>query len=158
MEQIGLFFTVYAVCLFFSRPFCGSIADRYGIDKIVIPGMMMFALSFITVSLARSLPMFLLSGAMSAFGYGICQPYMQTLCMKLVSKERRGVAGNTNYIGVDTGYLVTPIIAGTIVTLVHRDGGSEILGYVVMYRIMIIPIFIALVIFLLNRKKLLSTY
>lgn len=154
VDKIGLFFTAYAVFLLISRPFSGKIADKYGMDKVVIPGILIYALSFILVSFSHSLPMFMLAGAVSSFGYGICYPSMQTICMKLVSKERRGVAGNTSYIGVDIGFLITPILAGTIVTLVKNYSRSEILGYAVMYRVMTIPILIALVIFWIKRKEL----
>lgn len=154
IEDIGLFFTAYAICLLFTRPIGGRVADKYGIDKTIIPGIIIFAASFIIVSFSRTLPTFLLAGAVSAFGYGICQPAMQTLCMSLVPKERRGVAGNTNYMGLDTGYLLIPPLAGTVVTLVQQSSGSKLVGYAVMYRIMTVPILIALVIFLVNRNKL----
>lgn len=81
VKEIGLFFTSYAVCLFLSRPVSGKIADKYGVDKTLIPGMIIFAVSFILISFSRTLPMFLAAGAVSAFGYGICQPAVQTLCI-----------------------------------------------------------------------------
>lgn len=154
VQNIGLFFTAYAVCVLFSRSFSGKIADKYGLDKMLIPGMLVFALSFILISYASTLPMFLLAGAVSAFGYGICQPIIQTLCMKLVDKERRGIAGNTSYIGVDLGYLITPTVAGAIVTFVHQGGGSMRVGYSIMFQLMTIPILISLVIFLAKKRKL----
>ncbi|THF84176.1 MFS transporter [Cohnella fermenti] len=154
VEEIGLFFTAYAVCVLFTRPFSGKLADKYGLGRILVPAILIFALSFILISFARSLPMFLLSGAVSAFGYGICQPIVQTLCMKLVPQERRGVAGNTNYIGVDIGYLIAPSVAGAIVTAVQGKGGSALAGYSLMFQIMTIPIFIALLLFLWRRNRL----
>lgn len=155
VQEIGLFFTAYAVCVLFTRPFSGRMADKYGLDKILIPAMLMFALSFVLISFSRTLPMFLLSGAVSAFGYGICQPVIQTLCMKLVPQERRGIAGNTSYIGVDIGYLVTPSIAGAIVTL-SQSGGGAVAGYAVMFQVMTLPIAIALVLFLFRRRRLMA--
>jgi MFS family permease len=125
-------------------------------DKTIIPAIIAYAVSFIVISFSRSLPMFILSGVILAFGYGICLPSIQTLCMRLVSKERRGVAGNTSYIGVDAGYLITPILAGFVVTTVQKYSGSTVLGYAVMYRLMVVPILIALIIFLWKRKELIQ--
>jgi Arabinose efflux permease len=156
VENIGLFFTAYAVFLLASRPLCGKIADKYGLDKIIIPGLITFAAAFLLVSFSRSLPMFLISGAVSAFGYGICQPLIQTLCIQLVSRDRRGVAGNTNYLGVDCGTLIGPSLAGVIITHVYSSTQNKILGYVVMYRCMVIPILVGLLIFVINRKKLMQ--
>jgi MFS family permease len=155
IADIGLFFTAYAVCLLISRPISGKISDRYGVDKTVIPGILIFALSFVVISFSTTLQMFLLAGAVCAFGYGICVPAIQTLCMQLVSKQRRGAAGNMNFIGIDIGNLTGPILAGLVITNVQRGTGSEIVGYEAMYRIMIIPIIAALVIFIVNRKKML---
>jgi MFS family permease len=154
VEEIGLFFTAYAVCILFSRPFSGRMADKYGLGKMLVPGIFIFALSFFLISYARSLPMFLVAGAVSAFGYGICQPIIQTLCMKLVDKNRRGIAGNTSYIGVDVGYLLMPTVAGALVTYMQSQGKSIVEGYSVMFQVMTIPIVIALVIFLFTRKRL----
>jgi MFS family permease len=156
VKEIGLFFMSYAVCVLFSRIISGRIADKYGIDKVIIPGILLFALSFVVISFSHTLPLFLIAGGISAFGYGICLPSIQTLCIQLVTKARRGVASNTTYIGVDIGYLITPIIAGLIVTFVQEHSGSEIAGYAAMYRYMTIPIFIALFIFLIKRKELIS--
>lgn len=156
VADIGLFFTAYAACLIISRPISGKIADRYGIDKTVIPGILLFGVSFLIISYSNSLPMFLLAGAVCAFGYGICAPAIQTLCMQLVSKERRGAAGNMNFIGIDLAYLTGPALAGLLITGIQTSSGSEIAGYEAMYRIMIIPIAAALVIFILNKKKMLN--
>ncbi|MCD8329725.1 MAG: MFS transporter, partial [Lachnospiraceae bacterium] len=101
VEQIGLFFTVYAIFLMMSRPLSGTISARFGLDKSIIPACLCFALSFFLISIADSLPIFLAAGAVSAFGYGACQPAMQALCMKCVSKERRGAGANTEYFGID---------------------------------------------------------
>lgn len=154
VEQIGLFFTAYALCLLISRPISGRVADRYGMDKMIIPGIVVYALAFAVISASRTLPMFLLAGAISAFGYGICQPLIQTLCLKMVPSERRGVASNTNFIGVDIGFFLMPIIAGWIVKFAQDAIGNNVTAYAIMFQIMMFPIGVALVIFLLNRKKL----
>lgn len=156
IKDIGLFFTSYAIFLFISRPFSGRIADKYGMDKILIPGMITFALSFILLSFSRTLPMFIVTGAVFAFGYGICQPIIHTLCLKLVNSERRGVAGNTVYMGTDLGYLTAPVFAGSIVTWVQNSGGTDVSAFAIMYRSMIVPIIIALFIFMWKKNKLLK--
>lgn len=156
VEQIGLFFTVYAICLLLSRPLSGTISDRFGLDKSIVPACICFAAAFLLISIADSLPLFLLAGAASAFGYGACQPAIQALCMRCVPKERRGAGANTNYIGVDIGNLLGPVIAGRIAEAVQASSGVAVQGYSVMYRCMILPIGIALVLFLANRRSLLA--
>jgi MFS family permease len=154
VEEIGLFFTAYALCLIVSRPVSGRMADRFGMDKVIIPGILLFALAFLLISLARSLPMFLLAGAVSAFGYGICQPLIQTLSMKMVSSDRRGVASNTNFIGVDIGFFTMPVIGGWIVDLMRGLGTGDVAAYAVMYAGMTVPIGLALLIFVASRMRM----
>lgn len=157
IENIGLFFTAYALVMLLSRPLCGKLADRSGLDKVIIIGMLMFAFSYVLLSYSRTLVQFLLACALLAFGYGVCQPSMQALSMSLVKPERRGVAGNTYYIGVDFGLMIAPILAGGIVSGAGHLGLNAVESYAVMYRVMTLPILTALVIFLFKRKGLLQT-
>ncbi len=154
VENIGLYFTAYAIALLVSRPLSGKIADKYGADKAIIPGLVLFGVSFVLISMAKTLSMFLIAGVVSAFGYGICVPILMALALQLVPAEKRGAASNTNYIGLDTGYIVGPIFAGFVVTGVNTHTGNEIAGYEIMYLMMIIPILAALVVFIINKKKL----
>ncbi|WP_027085971.1 MFS transporter [Cohnella panacarvi] len=154
VDEIGLFFTTYAVCLLIARPLVGKIADTYGMDKVILPGILLFAVSMIVISYSRTLPMFLVAGGISSFGYGICLPSIQTLSIRLVASSRRAVASNTNYIGIDAGYLIAPAIAGLIISYVQRHSGDEPLAYAVMYRLMSIPIVVAFIIYFVYKKKL----
>ncbi len=152
IDQIGLYYTAYAISLLVSRPISGAVADKYGTDKTIIPGLLIFAASFIIISYARTLPMFIFAGVLCAFGYGVCVPALQALCMLLVPKQRRGAAGNTNYIGSDSAYLLGPAAAGLIVTGIQNATGSELSGYRGMYRAMMIPVIVALVFFIFTSK------
>lgn len=141
----GFFFTVYAITLLVSRPLVGRMSDKYGTVKVIIPAMCCFALAFILIGTAGSLAVLLVAAFVSAFGYGACQPAVQTLCMKSVPKEKRGAGSTTNYIGQDAGNLVGPVVAGYVV---------EKFGYHTMWFVMIIPVFIAMLIVILNRKTI----
>jgi MFS family permease len=153
IADIGLYFTAYAVALLASRPFSGKVADKYGADKAIIPGLVLFGVSFVLISSADTLFMFLIAGVVSAFGYGVCIPLLMTLSMQLVPHNKRGAASNTNYIGTDTGYIVGPTLAGFLVTKVKENTGNEIAGYEIMYLFMIIPVAAALIILLFKRKR-----
>lgn len=141
--NIGFFFTVYAVTLLFTRPFIGYLTDRWGLVKTAVPALACFALSFLLISMATAVWHFLLAAVISAFGYGGCHPALQSLCMKCVPKERRGAASSTNYIGTDLGNLAGPVLAGSIV---------QHFGYEVMWRILLIPIGISVIILLVNKN------
>lgn len=142
---IGIFFTVYAITLLVTRPFIGRFGDRHGLVRVFLPALVCFAIAFMLISYATTLWMFLLAAFISAFGYGACQPSVQTLCMKLVPREKRGAGSSTNYIGQDLGNLVGPVIAGSIV---------ESAGYSVMWRVMLIPVLIAFILVVCFRERI----
>jgi MFS family permease len=147
--HIGYFFTVYAVALLFTRPTIGKMSDKYGLVKVIIPALGCFGLAFWIISYAHSIPMFLLAALVSAFGYGACQPAVQTLSMKCVPKERWGAASSTNYLGQDLGQLVGPVVAGMAI---------EQTSFSTMWQLMTIPVLMALVIVWINAKKISSYY
>ena len=139
-EAVGLFFTVYAVALMFIRPFFGKLADRIGFRKVIAPGGVAFALAFIVLANADNVVLLLLSALLSAFGYGMCQPLLQALAMKLVPSDRRGAASCTYYLGVDGAFFVGPNITGWLVMA---------MGYEAMWYTLLVPVGIAVVVAML---------
>jgi MFS family permease len=136
IENIGLFFTVNAVAMLVGRPVVSALSDRFGARRILYPALVCFALSMVTIGLARTLPTILLAAVLTAIGFGSCQPAIQTLCIKSVSPQRRGIGGSTNYVGLDIGSLIGPLAAGLV---------AERFGYAAMFFSLTIPIGIAVV-------------
>ena len=114
IPNIALFFTVYALVLLAVRPIFGKLADKVDMDKVLIPGLIVFALSFVTVALGRNLAMMLVGAALAAIGFGAINPTIQTLCIRTVEPERRGVASNTQFFGMDLGYFLGPLLGSMI--------------------------------------------
>lgn len=154
IEQIGLFFTAYAGTMLISRPVCGKLIDKFGFAKVLVPGTMLFAACFMLLSVAKSLPGFILAGVVGACGYGVCQPTVQSLCMRCAPKSQRGAAGNTAYIGTDCGMLAGPMVSGFVVDKLLASGTVETAAYSRMYLIMCIPMMLSLVYFLAVRKRI----
>jgi len=104
-SEIGIYFMVTAVTMVFTRPAIGRMVDKYGLVKVLIPGLFCDVVAFIIISFAHTLMTFLVAGFISAFGFGACLPALQALVMKTVTKERRGAGSCTNAIGMDLGTL-----------------------------------------------------
>ena len=146
-SNIGLYFTTSALVMLVTRPLIGKLTDKFGVVKILIPALVFNVLSFVIVSFSDSLPMFMLAAAASACGQGACQPALQALSMKAAPIERRGAASSTNYIGMDMGGLIGPLVCGSV---------AEAFGYVPMWRVMTIPFFISMGITFFFRKRITS--
>lgn len=138
IERVSLFFTVYAIFLLVTRPLCGKLVDRFGINKAIYPSVFVYALSFVMVATAKSTAPLVLAAIPAALGYGTLNPAVLTLCMRCVPYERRGVASNTEYFGMDIGYFVGPFIGGAT---------YNAFGYSNMYLLGMVPIFVLGVIF-----------
>ena len=146
IPNIALFFTVYAIVLLAARPLFGKLADRVDTAKILVPGLIVFALSYVVVAMARSLPVMLLGAGLAALGFGASNPTIQTLCIRTVEPERRGVASNTQYFGIDLGYFLGPFLGGMIYS--RSD-------YSVMYLCTgVIPQIVCLILFVVTWRRL----
>lgn len=157
VDQIGLYFTVYAVSLLVSRPVFGSLTDKLGTTKVLIPAICVFALSYVLIGMSTTLAGFLASAVVAACGFGICSPLLQALVFKVTPHRFRGAGSNTSYTGLDVGNLIGPYAGGMVVDVIlPACGGSEAMAYSGMWMIMVIPIAAALVFFLLERKRLLG--
>ena len=144
VKGIGAFFTIYAITLLVSRPLSGRLTDKFGLAAIYLPATLFLSSSFVIVSFAKSLPVFLIAAFFTAIGFGSCQPIIQSMTVKSVSPNRRGAASSTFYVGTDLGFLIGPILAGVLV---------QTFGYSNMYRLEVIPVAIAVAIFYFGRKK-----
>lgn len=124
------------------------MTDRFGVVNICAPAFVITMVSYAVISGSSTLSGFIIAAIIAAFGQGACLPAMQALSMKAVSKERRGAASSTNYIGFDLGYLIGPIIAGRVV---------ESFGYVTMWYVMGIPFAIGMVVLFFFKKRINET-
>lgn len=114
INNIGLFFTAYAVVMTLTRLFTGKMADRYGIDKIYLPAVLLTAMIFVTLAVAKSLPMVLLAAVFYGVGYGTLQPIFNTIVIKLSPPERRGAANATYYATLDISFGLGSFIWGMV--------------------------------------------
>ena len=114
IASIGTFFTVLSIVLLASRPLSGTLTDKFGLLKIMIPGIIIFAASFIIIGSANGLALILVGAFVAAVGYGAANPAIQSMCMQSETPIRRAVASNTLYVGMDLGFFLGPVIGGYI--------------------------------------------
>ncbi len=124
VEDVGLFFTVYALVLLFSRPVMGRLADRYGAGAVLVPGTTILSLALLTLSAAGSLPWFLLAAVLYGLGFGAIQPVLNAVAITLAPVERRGAANATFFSAMDLGIGFGAVLLGAL---------SQRLGYSLMY-------------------------
>lgn len=135
IENIGVFFTAYAVTLLFSRPLFGRLADKKGFDYSMIPGIICIGLTMVVLFFAQNLYFFLAAAVLYGIGFGAVQPSLQAMAVYNVTPQRRGAANGTFMSGFDLGIGIGSIIWGMT---------AKAFGYSTMYLLTIIPVLIAL--------------
>lgn len=145
ISDIGIYFTVYSLVLLVSRPLVTKLSKKIPMTLIMIPAMLFFALSMYLISISRNITMFVISAIVAAFGYGVCQPLVQAMCIEKAGEGKSGVGSSTSFIGTNVGYFVGPYVGGLI---------AEKSGYPVMFRYMIVPVVLgAILLMYMNRKE-----
>lgn len=146
IENIGLFFTVYAVSLAFVRPLAGRLADRHGFDWVVIPGLLFLMAAMFLLYRASTLEAFLMAAVVYGAGFGSVQPSLQALAIVAAPAERRGSANATFFSGFDLGIGLSSMMWGAV---------AQVAGYSQMYLWAAAPAAVALAVYLFlgrNRK------
>ncbi len=142
--NIGIFFTVYALSLAVFRPLSGRLTDMKGFDFVVIPGIIMVGLAMIILFFAESLKWFLFAAVIYGAGFGTVQPSLQALAILISPPERRGSANATFFSGFDLGIGSSAVMWGIV---------SEFTGYSLMYLLSVIPVLLALFIYIYLGKR-----
>jgi predicted MFS family arabinose efflux permease len=114
IDNIGLYFTILAVCLLFVRPIAGRLSDKKGLAIILVPALALTAGESLLLAKASTLTVVLLAAVCKAFGQGSAQPSLQAACIKKLGPERSGVATSTYFIGADIGQGFGPILGGSV--------------------------------------------
>lgn len=144
IEGIGAYFVVYAVCLLATRPLFGNLADHVGAEKVLIPGVVCFAASYVMLAHITDFWGLMAVAVVASAGFGACVPLVQSLAMASVDGNRRGAASNTTYTGMDVGSLCGPFVAGAVIEALTPSAGSLLAAYSQMWYVMILPMIVAL--------------
>lgn len=154
VAQVGLLFTIYALCMLVTRPAVGKLADRFGTTKVVVPTSLAFIAAFVIFTFADGFPMMAVAAVVMACGWGAASPLLQSLIFQCVPDYQHGSASNTCFMGIDIGNLIGPYIGGFVVDVATPLLGSELAGYSAMWLIMTIPVAAGLILYLAIRGKI----
>jgi len=117
IRTVGFLMSVTPVCIGIIAPISGTISDKIGHWKIVIPGQAIIALGFFTLSrldLHSSIFLYLLLILPVGIGMGIFQSPNNSAIMSSVSREFLGVASGLLAISRTLGQTVGVALAGAM--------------------------------------------
>ncbi len=130
--NIGLFFAANAIASLLCRPVSGRLADVWGRQAVILPGLIMVAAGVGSLALEPGLLGTIAAGAVMGIGAGFTLPGLLALLIDNAPPNERGSASATFYGGFDMGYalgagvsgvladaagLTAPFIASALITL-----------------------------------------
>ena len=98
------FFLVYAVAMLIFRPFAGRWSDKFGINIIIYPCLVLFAGGMFLLSQAHTTALILIAGAIIGVGYGSITPLFQTQIINSLEPHRVGIANSIYFNFTDIGW------------------------------------------------------
>lgn len=146
--NLALYFTIYAVAQWGTRPLIGMAFDRWGTHKTVVPCICLFAAGFLIISVATEPWMFYVAAVLNAFGHGGMQPSLQGVGLRCAPPEKRGAASCTCYMIADGLQIVSSTFAGWV---------ADTFGYILMWRVMLVPMAAVVVVAFLFKKQIKKT-
>lgn len=118
----GVFFLVYSVVVFFTRPLVGRRFDAKGENSVMYAATVVFALSLGVLAVANHAAVLLLAAALMALGFGTIQSSGRALVAKVTPLHRMGQATSTFYIFGDTGLGLGPLFCGLLIPVTGYRG------------------------------------
>ncbi len=118
----SLFFIVFALAIFVTRPFVGRRFDVKGENSVMYPAFLIFAASLAIFSQARLGYVLLLAAAAMGLGFGALQSSGQAITVKITSQHRMGLAASTRLMFLDMGFGVGPLLWGIVIPFAGYRG------------------------------------
>ncbi len=136
----GVFFVVYAVVIFFTRPLVGRRFDALGENSVMYAAIVIFALGLVILAVATRGFVLLLAAAALGLGFGSLQACGRAVTVKVTPPHRMGQATSTFYTFCDIGLGVGPLLCGLLIPLTGYRGMYGIMaaitaGSVVLYHL-----------------------
>ncbi len=120
----SVFFIVYAISMFITRPFTGKAFDRSGARPVMTPAFFAFSGGMLLLAFATNDWMILGAALLLGFGVGTIQSCGLAVAVRKTPDERLSKANATFYLMLDLGVGIGPVLLGAV---------QPLIGYHAMY-------------------------
>ncbi|MGE5302844.1 MAG: MFS transporter [Alphaproteobacteria bacterium] len=121
LENPGLWFGLYALCLLISRPIAGPLSDRISRRVVIVPGLILHLISFVLLALASSPAWLWAAAIIGGFGVGAAQPALMAIAVDETSPQRRGQSLAQYQCFYDLGVGLGAMALGTLLDMVEQN-------------------------------------
>ena len=144
IEHVEYYFVVSSIAMLVLRPLFGTLADKYGTDRVLVVTLLCLFVAMNVFARAHTFWDLCLYGLFNSVGYSATVSLLQALVMRVTPASRRGAASSSTYIGSDVGLVLGNLINGTI---------AARYGYQTLFTVFSLPIFLAIAIIVIWVRK-----
>jgi len=126
LQNSGWFFTVFAMGIMVVRAKGGTLSDRYGRVRVIVPSLVCCGAAVAALAILRSAPALLAVGAFYAAAFGMASPALMAMATDGVPPEERGRAVGTLLTAWEMGIGCGAVLLGQILSW---SGGNFVLAY-----------------------------
>lgn len=134
----GIYFTVFAITMMFTRPLSGPLGDRIGHVRVLIPCLALIVVGYLLLASGGTRGWLVASAIIYGIGFGSAYPAFAAYVMRHVDTRRRGAAFGGILAAFDTGIGTGSITMGWII---HRYGFGPAYGAAACVAAFSIPYF-----------------
>lgn len=117
-NQIAILLSITPIMMFLVQPVYGSIADQWGIKKMLQISFLGTALSFVGYQFTHGIISILFVATLMSFFYNGLQPFLDSLALQLEVKDKSFSYGNLRMAGA-MGWSATGIITGQVIEQIN---------------------------------------
>jgi MFS family permease len=139
IDNISIYFIVYAVVLLITRLIVDHITKTQDISVVLLPGILSMAVAFSLLGFGKTLPLFLAAAVFYGVGYGSVQPTLNAMVISACGPSKRSAANSTFFSAMDLGIGLGAMAWGMV---------SQAFGYPVIYFGCVACMFFAAIAFL----------
>jgi len=129
IEGATIYFAMYSICAFVTRPTAGKLLDDKGLAAIVLPATLLMAVGPLILMFADSVIWMAVAGTIFGIGHASTYSAAQAFSVKIAPLDATGRSVNTFLIGPDIGMGLGPLAGGLVYQLF---GSTAMFGFVVL--------------------------
>ncbi len=115
LTEVQWIISIYALALGITTPLSGFLADRFGIKKVYVIGLVIFTFSSLLCGIAPTFFVLIIARALQGFGGGLAQPLGPAMLYRAFPPKEQGTALGFFGIALVAAPALGPILGGLLV-------------------------------------------
>lgn len=141
---MGMMLSVFSITQLLASPIMGYLSDKLGRKKMIVLGMLLFAISEFIFGFANDKYIFYLSRGLGGVAAALLMPAVTAFVADMTTVEQRPKAMGYVSAAISGGFIIGPGIGGVLASLGHRvpffaAGIIAIIGCLLTQSILIEP-------------------